>query len=45
MGDRAPEILGRIRTWMVRNNNAILAVIFLVIGAKMLGDAISGFTA
>jgi threonine/homoserine/homoserine lactone efflux protein len=45
MGDRAPEILGRIRTWMVRNNNAILAVIFLVIGAKMLGDAISGFSA
>jgi threonine/homoserine/homoserine lactone efflux protein len=45
MGPRAPEILDRLKTWMARNNSAILGVIFLIIGAKVIGDAISGFSA
>jgi len=44
LGDRSREPLDRIRGWMARNNAVILAVLFLVIGAKLVGDAISGFS-
>lgn len=42
MGDRAAELLGRLETWMADNNAVIMAAILLVIGAKLIGDAISG---
>lgn len=42
MGDRAAHILEDLKVWMSRNNAAIMAVICLVIGAKLLGDGISG---
>jgi hypothetical protein len=29
---------------MSRNNSAIMAVICLIIGAKLIGDALSGFS-
>lgn len=41
MGDRAAAILDELKSWMVRNNAAIMAVLLLVLGAKMLGDGIS----
>ncbi|WP_402463859.1 GAP family protein [Isoptericola aurantiacus] len=41
MGDRAAAILDELRTWLVRHNPVIMAVLLLVIGAKMLGDGIS----
>jgi threonine/homoserine/homoserine lactone efflux protein len=41
MGDRAAHVLGGLRDWMGRNNTAIMAVLFLVIGAKLVGDGIS----
>lgn len=40
-GARAARILDELRSWMVRNNAAIMAVLLLVLGAKMLGDGIS----
>ena len=40
-GDRATAILGNLRDWMARQNTAIMAVLCLVIGAKLIGDAIS----
>jgi hypothetical protein len=43
MGDRASAILQNLRTWLVQNNAAIMAVLLLVLGAKMVGDGISGF--
>jgi hypothetical protein len=43
MGDRASAILQNLRTWLVHNNTAIMAVLLLVLGAKMVGDGISGF--
>jgi hypothetical protein len=43
MGDRAGAVLQALRTWLVHNNTAIMAVLLLVLGAKMLGDGISGF--
>jgi threonine/homoserine/homoserine lactone efflux protein len=45
MGDRSQKVLGGIREWMIANNQAIMAVLCLVIGVKLIGDAIVGFTA
>ena len=45
MGARADEILQRLRSWMSSHNAAIMAVLCLVIGAKLIGDSISGFSA
>jgi hypothetical protein len=42
MGDRATHILDDLKSGMGRNNAAIMAVICLVIGAKLIGDGISG---
>jgi threonine/homoserine/homoserine lactone efflux protein len=42
MGDRATKILGDLHGWMARENATIMAVICLIIGAKLIGDAISG---
>ncbi|WP_423464904.1 GAP family protein [Promicromonospora sp. MS192] len=41
LGSRAGPVLDELRSWMVRNNAAIMAVLLLVLGAKMLGDGIS----
>jgi threonine/homoserine/homoserine lactone efflux protein len=41
MGDRATKILGELHDWMTRENATIMAVICLIIGAKLIGDAIS----
>ena len=43
LGDRAGTVLQSLRTWLVHNNTAIMAVLLLVLGAKMVGDGISGF--
>ncbi|MFN8036139.1 MAG: GAP family protein [Acidimicrobiia bacterium] len=42
MGDRADRTLAGLKTWLAHNNAAIMAVIFLVIGAKVLGQGIAG---
>jgi len=44
MGDRAGPILDRLKAWMAQHNAVIMAVICLIIGAKLIGDAISGFS-
>jgi hypothetical protein len=41
MGDRAVGLLEDLRSWMGANNGAIMAVLFLVIGAKLIGDGIA----
>jgi threonine/homoserine/homoserine lactone efflux protein len=41
MGNRATRILGELHDWMARENATIMAVICLIIGAKLIGDAIS----
>jgi threonine/homoserine/homoserine lactone efflux protein len=41
MGQRAAAVLDELKGWMVQNNAVIMAVLLLVIGAKMLGDGIS----
>ncbi|MEZ5169464.1 MAG: GAP family protein [Acidimicrobiia bacterium] len=40
-GDRATATLDRAKTWLIRNNGTVIAVVFLVFGAKLIGDGIS----
>ena len=42
MGDRAGRILNGLHDWMARENATIMAIICLIIGAKLIGDAITG---
>jgi threonine/homoserine/homoserine lactone efflux protein len=44
LGERSRERLDGLRGWMARYNAMIMAVLFLLIGAKLVGDAISGFS-
>jgi hypothetical protein len=43
MGDRSQRILDGLKTWLARNNAVIMAVLMLIIGVKLIGNAISGF--
>jgi hypothetical protein len=43
LGDRSPVLLGRLKAWLAVHNAAIMAVLCLVIGAKLVGDALAGF--
>lgn len=45
LGDRSGPILDRLKNWMAQHNAVIMAVLCLVIGAKLIGDAITGFSA
>jgi threonine/homoserine/homoserine lactone efflux protein len=42
MGERAARLLDELKAWLGAHNAAIMAVLLLVIGAKLIGDAISG---
>ncbi|WP_264030882.1 GAP family protein [Cellulosimicrobium sp. SH8] len=41
MGSRAATMLDELKAWMIHNNAVIMAVLLLVLGAKMLGDGIA----
>jgi hypothetical protein len=45
LGANAARVLDDITTWMIRYNAVIMAVLFLVFGAVLVGDAITGFGA
>lgn len=40
MGARGTALLAKVRSWMVRENTLIVAVLCLVFAAKLLGDAL-----
>ena len=44
LGTRSEAVLAALRGWMARHNAAIMAVIFVLIGAKLIGDALAGFS-
>jgi hypothetical protein len=44
MGSRTQEVLDTLKTWMARNNTAVMAVLCLIIGVMLIGDAITGFS-
>jgi threonine/homoserine/homoserine lactone efflux protein len=39
-GERSTRLLARLKDWMSRNNAVIMAVLCLLIGAKLVGEAI-----
>ncbi len=41
MGDRVQGGLNSLKEWLLANNNTVTAVLFVLLGAKLLGDAIS----
>jgi threonine/homoserine/homoserine lactone efflux protein len=43
MGDRSRRVLEGLKTWLSEENAVIMAVLMLVIGTKLVGDAISAF--
>jgi len=43
VGDRSRGVLDEVKDWLVANNATIVSVLLVVIGAKLIGDAISGF--
>jgi hypothetical protein len=44
-GARSERPLSELKDWMAQNNAVIMAVICLLIGVKLIGDAITGLTA
>jgi threonine/homoserine/homoserine lactone efflux protein len=42
LGSRSQEVLAGLRDWLARNNAVIMTVLFVLIGANLIGDAISG---
>jgi threonine/homoserine/homoserine lactone efflux protein len=42
LGARAKRMLDELKLWMAAHNTAIMAILCLVIGAKLIGDGISG---
>jgi threonine/homoserine/homoserine lactone efflux protein len=43
LGERSRELLDRLRNWMARRNAVVMAVLLLLIGVKLIGDAVAGF--
>jgi hypothetical protein len=44
LGARATAILEDVKGWMAAHNAAIMTVLLLVLGVKLIGDAIAGFS-
>jgi threonine/homoserine/homoserine lactone efflux protein len=44
LGKRAKRLLDELKGWMGAHNAAIMAVLCLVIGAKLIGDGVSGLS-
>jgi hypothetical protein len=44
MGERAKDLLDELKGWMGAHNAAIMAVLCLVIGAKLIGDGVTGLS-
>lgn len=44
MGARSEKLLAGLKDWMVQHNAVITAVLCLLIGVKLIGDAIGGLT-
>jgi threonine/homoserine/homoserine lactone efflux protein len=44
-GERARDRLDALRDWMIEHNGAVIAILCIVIGAKLIGEAITGLSA
>lgn len=43
-GEKSARVLGEWKAWMGRHNAAVMTVVLVVLGAKYVGDAISGLS-
>jgi hypothetical protein len=44
MGEPATRLLEELEAWLGAHNAAIMAVLCLVVGAKLIGDGVSGLS-
>jgi cytochrome c biogenesis protein CcdA len=44
LGDRSAKLLAQLKDWMSQHNAVIMTVLCLIIGVKLIGDAIGGLT-
>ena len=44
LGERSAKLLAGLKDWMTEHNAVIMTVLCLIIGAKLIGDAITGLT-
>ena len=44
LGERSAKLLAGLKDWMTEHNAVIMTVLCLIIGVKVIGDAISGLT-
>jgi hypothetical protein len=44
LGDRSEKLLAGLKDWMTDHNAVIMSVLCLIIGAKLIGDAIGGLS-
>jgi Kef-type K+ transport system membrane component KefB len=44
LGKRSADLLARLKDWMGQHNAVIMSVLCLIIGVKLIGDAISALT-
>ena len=40
--ERSRSVLDSLKGWLIQNNNTVMTVLFIVLGAKVLGDGLSG---
>ncbi|MGA9278917.1 GAP family protein, partial [Ilumatobacter sp.] len=40
-GERATPLLNTMKDWLTQNNATVMTILFVVLGAKVLGDGIS----
>jgi threonine/homoserine/homoserine lactone efflux protein len=45
LGERSTPLLARVEGWMAQNSAVIMTVLLLLIGAKLVGDAVAGLSA
>jgi threonine/homoserine/homoserine lactone efflux protein len=44
LGDRSGPMLAKLKSWLTHNNAVIMATLLLIIGVKLIGEAISGLS-
>jgi len=44
LGDRAPAVLDRMKSWMGQNNAVIMTILCLILGVKLIGQALGGLS-
>ena len=44
LGERSAKLLAGLKDWMSEHNAVIMSVLCLIIGVKLIGDAIGGLT-